>query len=314
MSLPPGTPDLEVLDLLVSVAELGSLGAAARRHGISQPAVGMRIGALERRLGLRLLDRGPTGSALTDAGSAVVELARPVLAAGAALMDGVADLHRGTQASLRVMASKTIADHRIPQWLSALRKLRPALAVELDVANSQQVTAAIRDRSAELGFVEGPHSPAGLGSRVLVADELAVVVAPDHPWAIRRRAITLRELGETPLLWREKGSGTRETVWSALEIHGTPARPAAELGSAAAILATARSGTAPAVVSRLIVAHELRAGTLHEVTLADSVTLTRKFRAIWHRRTPPSGPAADLVGLATRIEAARPTRRDRPAT
>uniref|UniRef100_UPI0024537C3B LysR substrate-binding domain-containing protein n=1 Tax=Nocardia neocaledoniensis TaxID=236511 RepID=UPI0024537C3B len=85
---------------------------------------------------------------------------------------------------------------------------------------------------------------------------------------------------------------------------------AAELGSAAAILATARGGTAPAVVSRLIVAHELRAGTLYEVPLADSVPLTRKFRAIWHRRSPPSGPAADLVELATRIEAARPSRRD----
>ncbi|WP_280343655.1 helix-turn-helix domain-containing protein, partial [Nocardia abscessus] len=63
MTLPPGTPDLAVLDLLVSVAELGSLGAAARRHGISQPAASMRISALERRLRLRLLDRGPTGSA-----------------------------------------------------------------------------------------------------------------------------------------------------------------------------------------------------------------------------------------------------------
>lgn len=308
MTLPPGTPDLEVLDLLVSVAELGSLGAAARRHGISQPAAGMRLSALERRLHLRLLDRGPTGSSLTDAGHTVVELARPVLAAARALTDGVADLHRSTRPSLRVMASTTIADHRIPHWLNALRKLHPELAVALDVANSRQVTAAVRDREAELGFVEGPHPPTGLGTRILVTDELVVVVAPTHPWATRRRPITPRELADTPLLWREKGSGTRDTVWEALEIHTTPARPAAELGSAAAILTTARSGTAPAVVSRLIVAHELRAGTLHEVPLATTLPLTRKFRAIWHRRTPPNGPAADLVDLAARIESAR-TRR-----
>ncbi|MFC8381117.1 LysR family transcriptional regulator [Nocardia sp. NPDC057272] len=312
MSLPPGTPALEVLDLLVSVAELGSLGAAARRHGISQPAVGMRISALERRLRLRLIDRGPTGSALTDAGAAVVELGRPVLAAGLALMDGVADLHRELSPQLHVIASKTIADHRIPQWLAALRKLRPELAVELDVANSQQVTTAVRDREVVLGFVEGPQAPAGLGSRVLVADELVVVVAPTHPWATRTRPVSRRELADTPLVWREKGSGTRDTVWAALQIHGTPARPAAELGSAAAILATTRSGLAPAVVSRLIVAHELRAGTLHEVDLADSLVLTRKFRAIWHRSTPPSGPAGDLVDLAARIEAARPTVRRPP--
>ncbi|MRH89586.1 LysR family transcriptional regulator [Nocardia sp. SYP-A9097] len=305
MLLPPGTPDLEVLALLVSVAELGSLGAAARRHGISQPAASMRISGLERRLNLWLIDRGRSGSVLTDAGQIVVELGRPVLAAALALTDGIAALHSPVGASLRIVASTTIADHRIPHWLTALRKIHPDLAVVLDVANSSQVTAAVRDREAGLGFVEGPHPPTGLGSRVLAADELVVVVAPTHPWSTRRRALTTRELADTPLLWREKGSGTRETVWETLEMHGTPARPAAELGSAAAILATARSGTAPAVVSRLIVAHELRAGTLREVRLADSLTLTRKFRAIWHRRTPPSGPAADLVELAARIESAR---------
>ncbi|MFE3190958.1 LysR family transcriptional regulator [Nocardia sp. NPDC059240] len=308
MSLPPGTPDLESLELLASVAELGSLGAAARRHGISQPAASMRVSALERRVGLRLLDRGRTGSVLTDAGHAVVELGRPVLAAALELTVGIAALQTVPRSSLRIMASTTLADHRIPHWLTALRKLHPELAVTLDVANSQQVTTAVRDREAVLGFVEGPHPPTGLGSRVLAADELVVIVAPHHPWATRRRALTPRELADTPLLWREKGSGTRDTVWETLEMHGTPAPPAAELGSAAAILTTARSGAAPAVVSRLIVAHELRAGTLREIPLADAMTLTRKFRAIWHRRTPPTGPAADLVELAARIEAAR-TRR-----
>ncbi|MEV6066918.1 LysR family transcriptional regulator [Nocardia sp. NPDC052001] len=312
MSLPPGTPDLEVLDLLVSVAELGSLGAAARRHGISQPAASMRITALERRANLRLLDRGRTGSMLTDAGHAVVELARPVLAAALSLNDGIAALHSAGRPGLRVVASTTIADHRIPHWLTALRKIRPELAVVLDVANSRQVAAAVGAREADLGFVEGPHAPPGLGSRVLAADELVVIVAPTHPWASRRRALTSRELADTPLLWRERGSGTRDTVWETLEMHGTPAPPAAELGSAAAILTTARNGDAPAVVSRLIVAHELRAGTLCEVRLTDSTVLTRKFRAIWHRRTPPNGPAADLVELAARIEAAR-TRKPRPA-
>ncbi|MGW4242086.1 LysR family transcriptional regulator [Nocardia sp. NPDC004722] len=308
MSLPSGTPDLESLELLVSVAELGSLGAAARRHGISQPAASMRVSALERRVGLRLVDRGRSGSVLTDAGQAVVELGRPVLAAAGELAEGLAALRQAPRAVLRIMASTTLADHRIPHWLTALRKLRPELAVTLDVANSQQVTTAVRDREAALGFVEGPHAPTGLGSRVLAADELVVVVAPHHPWATRRRALTPRELADTPLLWREKGSGTRDTVWETLEMHGTPAPPAAELGSAAAILTTARSGAAPAVVSRLIVAHELRAGTLREIPLAGEMALTRKFRAIWHRRTPPTGPAADLVELAARIEAAR-TRR-----
>ncbi|MGS2810791.1 LysR family transcriptional regulator [Nocardia sp. MW-W600-9] len=305
MTLPPGTPDLEVLDLLVSVAELGSLGAAARRHGISQPAASMRIRAIERRMRVKLLDRGPTGSALTDAGHAVVEHARIVLAAVRDLVDDVDRLRAAAAPRLRIAASKTIADHRIPHWLAALRTDHPEVLISLEVDNSTQVAALVRDGVADLGFVEGPHPPAGLGSRVLGADDLVVVVAPDHPWAHRTTPVALAELAGTALLWREPGSGTRDTVWDLLSTAATPAGPAAELGSAAAIVAAARAGMAPAVLSRLIAAPDLATGALVAVPSADAARLTRKFRAIWRRNTPPSGPGELLVDRAAQLEVAR---------
>ncbi|WP_316574653.1 LysR family transcriptional regulator [Nocardia canadensis] len=305
MTLPPGTPDLEVLDLLVSVAELGSLGAAARRHGISQPAASMRIRALERRMRVKLLDRGPTGSALTDAGHSVVEHARIVLAAVRDLVDDVDRLRAAAAPRLRIAASKTIADHRIPHWLAALRTDHPEVLISLEVENSTQVAALVRDGVADLGFVEGPHPPAGLGSRVLGADDLVVVVAPEHPWARRTTPVALAELAGTALLWREPGSGTRDTVWDLLSTAATPAGPAAELGSAAAIVAAARAGMAPAVLSRLIAAPDLATGALVAVPSADAARLTRKFRAIWRRTTPPSGPGELLVDRAAQLEIAR---------
>lgn len=305
MTLPPGTPDLEVLDLLVSVAELGSLGAAARRHGISQPAASMRISALERRLRVKLLDRGPTGSALTDAGRAMVAHARTVLAAVTELVADMDRLRAAQAPRLRIAASKTIADHRIPHWLAALRTDHPEVVIALEVENSTQVAALVRDGGADLGFVEGPHPPAGMGSRVLGADDLVVVVAPDHPWARRRTPVALDELAATALLWREPGSGTRDTVWDLLSAAGAPTGPAAELGSAAAIVAAARTGMAPAVLSRLIAAPDLATGALVAVPTADAARLTRKFRAIWRRTTPPSGPGELLVDRAAQLERAR---------
>ncbi|UGT55499.1 LysR substrate-binding domain-containing protein [Nocardia asteroides] len=307
MTLPPGAPDLEVLDLLVSVTELGSLGAAARRHGISQPAASMRISALERRMRVKLLDRGPAGSALTDAGRAVVEHARTVLAAVRDLVDEVDQLRAAQAPRLRIAASKTIADHRIPHWLAALRTDHPEVLVSLEVENSTQVAALVRDGVADLGFVEGPHPPAALGSRVLGTDDLVVVVAPGHPWTRRTTPVTLAELAGTALLWREPGSGTRETVWDLLSTAATPAGPAAELGSAAAIVAAARTGMAPAVLSGLIAAPDLATGALVAVRTTDADRLTRKFRAIWRRATPPSGAAELLVDRAARLEIARAT-------
>ncbi|OHU61830.1 LysR family transcriptional regulator [Mycobacteroides chelonae] len=298
MPLPPGTPDLDVLDLLVSVAETGSLGAAARRHGISQPAASMRMRALERRLRLVLLERGPTGSRLTDAGLAVVGRAAPVLAAAREFVAGVAALHSGHTPRLVVAASRTIADHRMPLWLTALRGRHADVPVSLEVGNTQQVCELVRAGSATLGFIEGPHAPAGLAGEVLGADELVIVVGQGHKWARRRKPVTLRELATTPLLMREPGSGTRDTVWEVLSQVCQPAAPAAELGSAAAIKAAAATGLAPAVISRLIAAPELSAGTLVEVTLADGTDFTRQFRAVWRPGAAPTGPARALVDLA----------------
>ncbi|WP_329311052.1 LysR family transcriptional regulator [Streptomyces sp. NBC_01262] len=300
MGLPSETPELRVLDLLVSVAETGSLGQAAGRHGISQPAASMRISALERRLRLVLLERGPTGSRLTPAGSAVVEWALPVLDAARALVSGVAALHADQEGRLRVAASMTIADHRVPGWLMALRSAAPQVRVALRVGNSSQVADMVRRREADLGFVEGPRAPTGLRSRPVGDDELVVVVAPGHPWARRRQPLTLGTLAATPLILREQGSGTRDAVWELLRRAGEPAQPAAELGSTAAIKAAVTAGEAPAVLSRLVVSAELHDGRLAAVPLAEPALLRRQFRAVWLRETPPAGPAATLLALVTR--------------
>ncbi|NUS42910.1 MAG: LysR family transcriptional regulator [Mycobacteriaceae bacterium] len=298
MTLPPGTPALDVLDLLVSVAETGSLGSAAKRHGISQPAASMRISALERRLRLTLLDRGPSGSRLTDAGHAVVSRTRPVLAAVQDLLDGVAALHDAHPARLRVVASQTIADHRIPLWLNGLRGAYPEFPVSLEVANSLRAAESVRSGAADLGFVEGPRPPADLGSRVVGSDELVIVVGPGHPWARRARPVTLRQLAGTPLFLREPGSGTRDTVWEVLSAECQPATPAAELASSAALRAAARTGAAPAVLSRLIAAPDLAAGSLVEIAVARPAALMRRFHAVWRHAAPPTGPAEALLAIA----------------
>src|SRR5215470_16593151 len=86
------SPDLDSLMLLTLVAELGSLGQAAERMRISQPAASKRLTMLERRLGLPLAERGTRGSVLTVEGKAVCHWAERVLAEARNLMAGVAAL------------------------------------------------------------------------------------------------------------------------------------------------------------------------------------------------------------------------------
>ncbi|GHF90091.1 LysR family transcriptional regulator [Streptomyces thermodiastaticus] len=286
-------PDLGALELLLAVARRGSLGAAARDLGITQPAASSRIRSMERQLGLALVDRSPRGSRLTDAGALVTDWARRVVEAAEAFDAGAQALRDRRDSRLRVAASMTIAEYLLPGWLIALRARRPDTAVSLHAGNSAEVAERLLTGAADLGFVEGLTVPAGLDSAVIGHDRLIVVTAPGHPWSRRRRPLWAAELAATPLILREKGSGTRQVLDAAL---GGLARPLLELSSTTAVKASAVSGAGPAVLSELAVGEELSMRRLVTVPV-EGVALRRALRAVWPAGHRPAGPARDLLAL-----------------
>lgn len=288
--------DLGPYDVLLSVAELGSMGRAAVRHGVSQAAVSARIRALEGALGVTLLERSPRGTRLTATGALVADWARVAVDAAEALEVGVASLRTEQAARLRVAASLTVAEYLMPRWLVAFRGEHPGTSVSLASRNSADVVAAVLAGDVEIGFVEGPEVSDDLEHQVVARDRLTLVVAPIHPWAGRRRGVDAARLAATPLVAREAGSGTRSFLEHAV---GELADPVLELSSTTAIKAAAVDGMAPAVLSSLAVTGELATGTLVAVPVA-GVDLDRRLVAVWPRGRPLTGPAADLVRLATR--------------
>ncbi|MFB7108318.1 LysR family transcriptional regulator [Streptomyces sp. NPDC056291] len=298
-SLAHRVPDLGALELLLAVARLGSLGGAARELGITQPAASSRIRSMERQLGVALVDRSPRGSRLTDAGALVTDWARRVVEAAEVFDAGAQALRDRRDSRLRVAASMTIAEYLLPGWLIALRTRRPDTAVSLLAGNSAVVAERLLGDEADLGFVEGVSVPSGLDSVVIGHDRLLVVTAPTHPWARRRRPLSAEELATTPLILREKGSGTRQVLDAAL---GGLARPLIELSSTTAVKASAVSGAGPAVLSELAVGEELSLRRLVPVPV-DGITLERDLRAVWPTGHRPVGPARELLSL-TRSESA----------
>ena len=302
-----GFPDLVGLALLTEIASAGSVGAAAERLGVSQPAASQRIRNLERDLGIPLIERRATGSRLTPAGTVIVEWAAPLLAEAAEFSASAAILPADRANRMKVAASFTIADYLLPGWLLSLRQLLPDLSVSLQLGNSDGVTRAVKAGEAELGFVEGPDAPHGVRSRVVADDELVVVVAPNHPWAVRGGAgdrhrgapLSATELAIAPLVLREETSGTRRVFDVALAAHSLEAAPVMELGSTSAIKQAVASGAYATVLSRLAVERELAAGDLVALRV-DGMSLARKLRAIWRAATPPRGAAGALLTISAR--------------
>src|SRR5579859_3962535 len=223
--LSPRVPELGALELLLAVVRLGSLGRAAAELGVTQPAASARIAAMERQTGVTLLERSPRGSRPTEAGALVAEWAAQVVGAARALDAGVAALRERRDARLRVSASLTVAEYLMPGWLLALHAALPGTAVTLRAANSTEVAAQVLDGEADLGFVEGMRIPAGLDGTVIARDRLVLVVAPAHRWARRRTPLSPAEVAATPLILRERGSGTREVLDEALAAAGGLAEP-----------------------------------------------------------------------------------------
>lgn len=119
--------------------------------------------------------------------------------------------------------------------------------------------------------------------------------------------MTASELSQTPLVTREPGSGTRDSLTAALSQALTDstqqASPVLELSTASAVRAAVLAGAGPAVMSRLAVADDLAAGRLRAVDVLD-LNLRRNLRAIWvGGRTPPAGAIRDLLSHITSTDA-----------
>ncbi|MGU3432489.1 LysR family transcriptional regulator [Actinomycetes bacterium M1A6_2h] len=298
MPLPTHVTDLVSYELLLSVAELGSIGRAGQAHGMSQPAASARLKALESRVGVALLHRGQRGATLTPTGQLVAGWAGRVIAEATDLATNIAALRTDRDSHIRIAASLTVAEYLVPRWLITLRSLDPTVAPALSSGNSDDVAASVLAGRADIGFIESPDVPTGLESREFARDELVVVVAPHHPWV--GKTITGIDLAATPLVTREAGSGTRLALERALAEFDPLAAPVLEVSSTTAIKSAVGGGLAPAVLSHLAVSDDIAAGTLVRVRTRD-VDLRRSLRAVWPSGRTLRGPASDLLGIALGI-------------
>jgi DNA-binding transcriptional LysR family regulator len=105
-------------------------------------------------------------------------------------------------------------------------------------------------------------------------------------------------MAATPLLVREVGSGTRETLEHALRQHGLGLTAGLEMASNTALTAAARSGMGPVVLSELALAAELRAGHLVAVPV-DDLPLRRPLTAVWRRDRAGSAGVVTLLRVTS---------------
>lgn len=285
--------NLNQLRAFAAIAEEGNVSRAARRLSVSQPALSKQLSDLEASLGVTLCDRLPRGVRLTEAGQVLREHAERLRAVEAAAEADIAALVGADRGRLSVGASTTIGSYLVPELFGEFRREYPGIALELHIANTRAIQSALLAGELDLALTEGFADAEALDVQVFDHDEMRVIVAPDHPWAGRRK-VKLRELATASIVLRERGSGTRDVIEAALAERGVTVEPVMALGSTEAVKHAVAAGLGIALVSELTVGLELATGRLVEVAV-EGLAIRRALHLLRLRARRPSAPAAAFL-------------------
>ena len=288
------TPEVTELRSFCAAADLGSIGRAAIRLNVSQPALTKRLQALEQLAGVALLERSPRGVTLTPAGRHLYAEARRLIEQAEIVEGLLAGLGRAS-GPLRIAASHSASEAVVAE---ALRSDYGTRSVELLTGNSHVVRALVGEGRVELGVVAGrPGATPNPGVRqVRLADDWVVCAVPrGHVWAQRRR-ITQAEFLRTPMIVRDPGSNARWTVDTALSRLGLRAAPPVlECPTPSSARQEALTRNTPLLLSR----HVLRSEFFVEIEI-ERLEFPRSYELVLPAAGEPSGPVKSLIG---RLEA-----------
>ena len=189
---------LRDLDILLTVIETGSMGKAAGRLRISQPAISKAIVGLEDALGIKLLDRGRRGVVPTPYGLA---LAKRGVAIFNDLRQGVQDidfLSDPTKGEIRIGATEPAAVAFVSPSIDRLSRRYPQTYFHVVTGDGGTLYKNLLDKSIEVAICRmmGPL-PEELAAEVVFYDSLVVLSSAKNPLT-RRRKLTLAELVDEP--------------------------------------------------------------------------------------------------------------------
>nr|WP_037869972.1 LysR family transcriptional regulator [Streptomyces sp. SPB074] len=254
------------LRCFLAVAEEGSVTAAAAPLGLGQPAVSRTLAALERELGVRLVDRSTHHLALTAEGAAFRVRARAALTA---FEEAVSPVGGRT---LRLGHAWSAAGRFTTPLLRSWRERRPDVPLELLRVDDR--TAGLLRGVVDLALLRGPVTEPGLVAVELYAEPRVAAVPADGVWA-RRARIALGELAGGTLAINTVSGSTTPELWPA------GARPVSTLtvGNTDDWLAAIAAGLAFGVTARATAAMHAHPGVAF-VPLSDapalSVSLVRR--------------------------------------
>lgn len=251
---------LTQLEAFVLVARLGSVKAAAKVLGVSEPAVSGALAALRQHLGDPLVERTPTGMDLTPGGKRLVTIASQMVNLAVEAEVAIRDA-QGAPELLRVVATSTVAEFLAPGLLAVFSGRGGSVETSVGLTSEAEMSALLHERLADVGL--GPRLP-DLVSEPMMRYRLVVVAGPRHRLvaAAAGRPLPASFMAGQEWLVGPAGADPSSDVARLLRRLRVPESRLRVFGSesAAWVAAGEGHGVAPAVAH--LVAREVGRGTL----------------------------------------------------
>lgn len=253
--------DLQSVRIVRAIAEHGSISAAARALGYSQPAVSQHVRRAERRLGVPLVVRAGRGVRLTEPGLVLARHAQTIGQALDAARGELAELVGLGTGTVRIAAFPTASSTIVPRLLSAVRDAHPGLTVSYIEAEPPEALAMLREGAVDVAITfaypgdrADPHRESeGPVETVSLFTEPVVIVLPEqHPLALDGGAVELALLGGER--WIAGCPLCRGHLLAACEAVGVEPDIEFETDNAVAVLNLVAAGLGVALLPRLALA------------------------------------------------------------
>lgn len=211
--------NLTQLKAFNAVVKLGTFSKAAKELCVTGPAVFSQVRSLERYLGFKLLDKFGRDLRLTQVGHMLFSYTEKIFGLveqAEKTIEDIRDLNGGT---LNIGSTKAVAEHLMPLAISSFQEFYPKVKVLLLEGASEALVEGVLNYQFELAVVARLPYPNQIKAKPFSHDRIVAVVSPSSK-LLNKRDVSLEELNDHPVIWRDAGSGVRSIVSAAFKKQG----------------------------------------------------------------------------------------------
>lgn len=281
--------DLWQLHVYCKVIELKSFSKAAAMVHLSQPTVSSHIKDLESYFGTRLIDRMAREALPTKAGELLYGYARKLILLRSETEAAMAEFHGKIKGTLKLGGSTIPGGYLLPKVISAFSKKHPEVKISLHIGDTKQIIEQTLAGQLEVSVVGAKTTDRNTEQKVLLEDELCLIVPSNHKWA-KKKKIEISKVFKEPFILREKGSGTLKSFQLSLLKKGfdiEDLNTVAELGSNEAIRQAVKLNTGISILSALGVSDDVQHGLLKTLSIS-GLDMKRYFYLTTNRKRSTS--------------------------